>query len=301
LPRLWGCARPLDAGLASWLGAATRLTAEIANAESRLSEIEGDFQKAETNLQRALARAGDCQAAYREATGRLRRQFNLAFFKRLLIDDDCSVTGELAEPFKSLLGDDLRRAAVAQESEELREAVETALRRRAVEGIFVQNQPHPREPERLLVGAGTPALSLGGGFSANIMVGATGSKSNHDFDADAKKIGERLIGALAAEGVRPPLSRLAEKLAALRSGMRPQRELTSCRQRPRRPGWVLNAVMQVLADRGEPMRAKDIHVAVEALVGEPVAWSSIKGALADHVSGPSPRFVRIARGRYVLA
>jgi len=49
------------------------------------------------------------------------------------------------------------------------------------------------------------------------------------------------------------------------------------------------------------MRAKDIHAAVEALIGEPVAWSSVKQALASHVSGPSPCFVRIARGRYVLA
>jgi hypothetical protein len=64
---------------------------------------------------------------------------------------------------------------------------------------------------------------------------------------------------------------------------------------------VLKAVVQVLADRGEPMRVKDIHAAVEASVGEPVSWSSIKGALADHASGSSRRFVRIARGRYVLA
>jgi len=49
------------------------------------------------------------------------------------------------------------------------------------------------------------------------------------------------------------------------------------------------------------MRATDIRVAVEALLGEPVAWSSIKGALASNVSGSSPRLVRIARGRYTLA
>jgi hypothetical protein len=49
------------------------------------------------------------------------------------------------------------------------------------------------------------------------------------------------------------------------------------------------------------MRAKDIHAAVEALVGEPVPRSSVKGALADHASGFSRRFVRVARGRYVLA
>ncbi len=40
---------------------------------------------AEANLERALTRAGDCEAAYREATPKMRRQFNLAFFTRLLI------------------------------------------------------------------------------------------------------------------------------------------------------------------------------------------------------------------------
>jgi hypothetical protein len=75
----------------------------------------------------------------------------------------------------------------------------------------------------------------------------------------------------------------------------------ACRQRVRRPGWVLKAVVQVLADRGEPMRAKDIHAAVEALVGESVPRSSVKGALASDVAGSSGRPVRVARGRYVLA
>jgi hypothetical protein len=63
---------------------------------------------------------------------------------------------------------------------------------------------------------------------------------------------------------------------------------------------VLKAVVQVLADRGEPMRAKDIHAAVEALVCEPVPRSSVKGALASNVAGSSGRLVRVARGRYML-
>lgn len=69
----------------------------------------------------------------------------------------------------------------------------------------------------------------------------------------------------------------------------------------RRRGWVVEAIVQVLSDRQEPMRAKDIHAAVEALLGEPVRWKSVKAALAANVSGASARFVRVARGRYVLA
>jgi hypothetical protein len=64
---------------------------------------------------------------------------------------------------------------------------------------------------------------------------------------------------------------------------------------------VLDAIKQVLAEQGGPMQAKEIHVAVEALLGEPVAWSSVKDALATHVSGASPCFMRICRRRYVLA
>ncbi len=49
------------------------------------------------------------------------------------------------------------------------------------------------------------------------------------------------------------------------------------------------------------MRAKDINAVAEASVGEPVARSSVKDALASNVSGSSPRFVPVARGRYALA
>ena len=64
---------------------------------------------------------------------------------------------------------------------------------------------------------------------------------------------------------------------------------------------MVDAVAQVLADRAEPMRATDIHAAVEALVGETVRWGSVKNALVNNITGPNRRFVRIGRGRYVLA
>lgn len=68
----------------------------------------------------------------------------------------------------------------------------------------------------------------------------------------------------------------------------------------RRAGWVVEAVVRVLADRGEPMQAKEVHAAVEALLGEPVRWPSVRHALASNVRGRSPRFIRLARGRYEL-
>jgi len=71
--------------------------------------------------------------------------------------------------------------------------------------------------------------------------------------------------------------------------------------RHRRPGWIVDAIVRVLAGQQEPMQARAIHAAVEALLGEPVLWGSVKSSLATHVSGSTPRFVRVARGRYVLA
>jgi hypothetical protein len=110
-----------------------------------------------------------------------------------------------------------------------------------------------------------------------------------------------LIGVLSNHDLQGSLGRLAKKLAAVRASGESRRQPVACRQRSRRPGWVLKAVVQVLGDRGEPMRAKDIHAAVEALVGEPVPPSSVKGALAKSVADSSARFVRVARGRYILA
>jgi hypothetical protein len=110
-----------------------------------------------------------------------------------------------------------------------------------------------------------------------------------------------VAGVLSNQDLQGSLARLAKKLAGVRvSGVPPRRTLAH-RQRPRRPGWVIEAVAQVLADRGQPMRAKDIHAAVEAMLGEAVSWGSVKNALATNIAGPSRRFVRIARGRYVLA
>src|ERR1700722_6395840 len=150
-----------------------RLTTEIANAEGRLSEIESDFQKAEANLERTLVLVRDCHGAYDKAPGKLRRSFNLTFFKRLLLSDDGTIKAELAEPFDLLLGEDLRRAAVSQADVELRQAVEDALWRRSVEGAFVNDQ-RPPEPDWLQVDAETPSPSWARGWNAGIMWRAGG-------------------------------------------------------------------------------------------------------------------------------
>lgn len=83
-----------------------------------------------------------------------------------------------------------------------------------------------------------------------------------------------------------------EKLAAA-GGPAPSPRAMPKRQR----APVLSAVVEILTEAEAPMRARDIHAAVEALAGESVAWSSVKDCLASN-AGSGGRFIRIARGRY---
>jgi site-specific DNA recombinase len=143
-----------------------RITTAIAGAEGRLAAIAADFKTAETNLERALTRAGDCRAAYREATDRMRRQFNLAFFKRLIISDEGTVSGELAEPWDVILGEELRRAVAAREAESLEDAIERAKRN--------GNPGSCGEAETVWAGAPAAAPDWSDGWSPNKLVRARG-------------------------------------------------------------------------------------------------------------------------------
>jgi hypothetical protein len=130
---------------------------------------------------------------------------------------------------------------------------------------------------------------------------ANGSKSNQDVDSTDAAVADALA-ALSAPGIRSGLGCLAEKLARLRVSDAQPRVNRNRRRRARRPGWVLDAVCRVLADRATaPMRVMSVHAAVEAMVGETVSKDSVSWVLASHSTGPSPLFVRVARGRYVLA
>jgi hypothetical protein len=63
---------------------------------------------------------------------------------------------------------------------------------------------------------------------------------------------------------------------------------------------VLAAVTSVLATAVEPRRVRDIHTAVEELLGEPVPYSSVKDALSAHTERSDQRFRRTRRGCYGL-
>jgi hypothetical protein len=118
-----------------------------------------------------FGRVGDCEAAYREASDTMRRQFNLAFFERLLIDEDYTVRGELAPPFDVILSDELRRRAVAKADETTRQAIKEARQLQAVQ-VEAENE---QRPQAVLVGADSPTTSFEvGGWSQNNMVELVG-------------------------------------------------------------------------------------------------------------------------------
>jgi hypothetical protein len=76
---------------------------------------------------------------------------------------------------------------------------------------------------------------------------------------------------------------------------------SSSRPGRRRRAWgeVAGAITAVLASAGE-MRTRDIHAAVESLLGEPVSPSSVKNCLVQR-HGTLLLFERAGRGRYRLA
>jgi hypothetical protein len=73
------------------------------------------------------------------------------------------------------------------------------------------------------------------------------------------------------------------------------------RSSPARPSPVVETITCVLELAGRPMRAREIHAAAEQLFGQPLRWTSLKGALAEHASSPERRFRRVRRGVYELA
>lgn len=72
-------------------------------------------------------------------------------------------------------------------------------------------------------------------------------------------------------------------------------------RRRRRPWGEVRRAIETLLGTAGAMRACDIHVAVEQMLGQDVTTSSVKNCLAANSQGPAPSFVRVGRGRYRLA
>ena len=143
-----------------------RIAREITHAEAGLAAMEGDFASAKTNLAKALSLAQDCHAAYLSAPDKLRRQFNQAFFERLLIDDTYTVTGKLAQPFETLLSEEVRQYVARRNEADLIDAVEDVFR--------AGEDETPPGPELALAGAARATAHVAQGLKEKTMVGAEG-------------------------------------------------------------------------------------------------------------------------------
>jgi hypothetical protein len=56
-----------------------------------------------------------------------------------------------------------------------------------------------------------------------------------------------------------------------------------------------------MADQAGPMRVAQVHAAVEALLGEAVSKDSVSWCLSTGINRKDQLFVRVARGRYMVA
>jgi hypothetical protein len=67
----------------------------------------------------------------------------------------------------------------------------------------------------------------------------------------------------------------------------------------RRQGVLPEAVTDVLALAGGPLRVREVYAVVERLFGERVPFSSVNEALSTHTTGADARFRRVRHGTYV--
>jgi site-specific DNA recombinase len=79
-----------------------RITTDTATAEGQLALAERSTTDVQTTFDKALDLLANCQHAYKNAPGHLRRQWNQALFLRLHVHDDTIEHADIAEPFATL-------------------------------------------------------------------------------------------------------------------------------------------------------------------------------------------------------
>jgi site-specific DNA recombinase len=79
-----------------------RITTDTASAETQLVTAQRSSTDVQTTLDKALDLLANCQHAYTNAPGHLRRQWNQALFLRLHVHDDTIEHADIAEPFATL-------------------------------------------------------------------------------------------------------------------------------------------------------------------------------------------------------
>ncbi|MGH2554512.1 MAG: hypothetical protein ACRDHO_02195 [Actinomycetota bacterium] len=81
-----------------------RISAEVAEAEAQLANDGEKLDQAKEIINLALDLAKNCAASYRKARSEVRKMWNRAFFREILVEDGNINRFEYEEPFASLLG-----------------------------------------------------------------------------------------------------------------------------------------------------------------------------------------------------
>ena len=107
------------------------------------------------------------------------------------------------------------------------------------------------------------------------------------------------LGALSNISTQERLEKLSAMLAKI-AASDAKRRPSARSDRLLRSGLVPDAIAQVLTESEGPMRAGEIHIEVERVLGRQVPRSSVKNHLASKCVGDRVLFVRLGRGRYRL-
>jgi hypothetical protein len=100
-------------------------------------------------------------------------------------------------------------------------------------------------------------------------------------------------------GARLNRSRLASAyLLAGSLAARPEPETQARSQIGRRAGAVQEAVIQVHAAAGKPLRAREIHSAAQQLAGTAHSWNTVKDCLHKNARRLDSPIERVGHGRY---
>lgn len=106
-----------------------------------------------------------------------------------------------------------------------------------------------------------------------------------------------LLGSFSNRVIQDRLQGLAERLDRLAASDAVPRA-TVCAYQRNRPGFVVQAVMQVLDQAKGPMRPQEIHEALGPELQQQVSYRGIVKCLAEQIKGERPRIERIGRGLY---
>jgi hypothetical protein len=133
-----------------------RIASGLLEITGKLEASNLHFDTVEANLKAALDLTENCGLAYKTAPDHIRRLFNQAFFKRILVGSDTSVEAELAPPFDILLGAEM--GATSREGE--RKAAKDTNEPTQSSGLIASNRSN-RRTERQVAFPHVQGLSNG--------------------------------------------------------------------------------------------------------------------------------------------